>query len=222
MLLCSVQRKVNIWALVRGRDESSISRTVAGVSESHEREISCLVMSTDGRTGVTGIRVFFHLAFWFIAYFKIVQRPRKLVMIVHCKYRSFLCKGSRDSTVRLWDLETCRVSQVFVGHTAPVTCVAMATDDAFVASGCDDKTVKIWSLMLGCVVTDYAEHGSGISTVFVLPDNYSIISMEKLGKARLWSAENGVTTWCVAVQSGIAAMATSGLMVACASTLGTK
>ncbi len=66
------------------------------------------------------------------------------------------------------------------------------------------------------------EHESGISAVFVLPDNYNIISIEKLGRARSWSAETGVTAWSVVVQSGIAAVACSGLIGACASTLGTQ
>jgi WD40 repeat protein len=40
-------------------------------------------------------------------------------------------------------------------HDGPVTCVAIAQDDAFIVSGSVDKTVKVWSISLGIVVTNF-------------------------------------------------------------------
>jgi WD40 repeat protein len=40
--------------------------------------------------------------------------------------------GSRDNTLRLWDLESGEVIATFTGDAA-ITCVAVARDDLFVA-----------------------------------------------------------------------------------------
>jgi WD40 repeat protein len=48
--------------------------------------------------------------------------------------------------LKLWDLESgCELAS-FEGHTAGVTCVAVAPSGRFAVSGSADKTLRVWEL----------------------------------------------------------------------------
>lgn len=50
--------------------------------------------------------------------------------------------GSRDATLRVWDIESGECLHVLVGHLAAVRCVQY--DGRLVVSGAYDYTVKVW------------------------------------------------------------------------------
>lgn len=50
--------------------------------------------------------------------------------------------GSRDATLRVWDIETGQCQHVLVGHLAAVRCVQY--DGRLVVSGAYDYSVKVW------------------------------------------------------------------------------
>lgn len=51
--------------------------------------------------------------------------------------------GSRDATLRVWDIETGNFLHVLVGHLAAVRCVQY--DGRLVVSGAYDCMVKVWN-----------------------------------------------------------------------------
>ena len=54
--------------------------------------------------------------------------------------------GSKDKTLRLWDLERGACVQVLEGHTAIVWSVALTADGTKGLSGSKDKMLRIWDL----------------------------------------------------------------------------
>lgn len=65
------------------------------------------------------------------------------------KPQSWLClfplrvvSGSRDATLRVWDIETGQCLHVLMGHVAAVRCVQY--DGRRVVSGAYDFMVKVW------------------------------------------------------------------------------
>lgn len=50
--------------------------------------------------------------------------------------------GSRDTTLRVWDIESGECLHILVGHLAAVRCVQY--DGRLVVSGAYDFTVKVW------------------------------------------------------------------------------
>jgi WD40 repeat protein len=53
-----------------------------------------------------------------------------------------LVTGSRDRTVRVWNVQTTECTHTLEGHTRPVSCVAF--NDTTITSGSLDVTVRIW------------------------------------------------------------------------------
>ena len=53
-----------------------------------------------------------------------------------------MVSGSRDATLRVWNIESGQCLHILVGHVAAVRCVQY--DGRLVVSGAYDCTVKVW------------------------------------------------------------------------------
>ena len=63
--------------------------------------------------------------------------------------------GSRDATLRLWDLETGETLQTLEGHTDGVSAVAVLADGSRALSGSDDHTLRLWDLETGARLAEF-------------------------------------------------------------------
>ena len=71
--------------------------------------------------------------------------------------------GSRDKTVRVWDLESGECLKVLEGHAGSVDCVALTPDGRKGISGSDDKTVRVWDLESGVCLKVLEGHTNSVS-----------------------------------------------------------
>ncbi len=59
---------------------------------------------------------------------------------------SYVCSGSEDSDIYVWETETGEVKQILKGHTGSVNSVTWTDcNGGMLLSASDDKKLKIWT-----------------------------------------------------------------------------
>jgi WD40 repeat protein len=77
-----------------------------------------------------------------------------------------LASGSRDNTIKLWDVNRGNLRQTLTGHSYSVFSVAFSLDGQTLASGSRDDTIKIWQV---ASLTNTATSSSIKPTQFNIP-----------------------------------------------------
>ena len=98
--------------------------------------------------------------------------------------------GSRDATLRLWDLETGEILRSLV-HTGEINTVAVLADGRRALSGSDNTTLRLWDLKTGETLRILEGHTDGVSAVAVLADGSRALSGSDDHTLRLWDLETG-------------------------------
>ena len=102
-----------------------------------------------------------------------------------------LASGSRDETIRLWDVEKGRHLRTLRGHTLTVYSVAFSPDGQTLASGSADGTIRLWDAATGRHLQTLTGHASSVSSVVFSPDGQTLASGSADGTIRLWDVAIG-------------------------------
>ncbi|ROW12689.1 hypothetical protein VMCG_00628 [Cytospora schulzeri] len=103
--------------------------------------------------------------------------------------------GSRDTTLRVWNIETGVCRNVLVGHQASVRCLEIKGD--IVVSGSYDTTAKVWSISEGRCLHTLQGHYSQIYAIAFDGTRVATGSLDT--SVRIWNANTGE---CQAVLQG--------------------
>ena len=82
----------------------------------------------------------------------------------------FAISGSKDRTIKLWDLEKGLVVGNWTGHEGSVISVAFGPYGKLALSGSADKTVRLWNVRTGRVIETFEGHEYGVTAVAISPD----------------------------------------------------
>ncbi|ETO35373.1 hypothetical protein RFI_01690, partial [Reticulomyxa filosa] len=121
----------------------------------------------------------------------------------------YLCSGSRDNTIRLWDVETSKSLHVFNGHEDGIWCVDISPlqsnnkndnnnkmnnigiiggNGYTICSGSRDKTIRIWDIETTKQFNVFNEHTGYVNSVKYGSNELlnTILSGSDDGSVRLW------------------------------------
>jgi WD40 repeat protein len=94
--------------------------------------------------------------------------------------------GSGDKTLRLWDLETGKLIQRFVGHADMVRNAAFLPGGRRVLSVSYDRTAKVWDVASGRCLYTFTRHRGGVKGVAVAPDGLYVFTVADDGLLFRW------------------------------------
>ena len=121
---------------------------------------------------------------------KIYKDPAVVFSLCFSSDGKTLATGHKDTTVRLWDIETRTAKTTFKGHTDFVVSVCFSPDGKTLVSGSYDKTIRIWDVKTGEHKVTLKGHPALIKNVTYSNDGNTIAS-QCLGEARFWNATTG-------------------------------
>ena len=87
-----------------------------------------------------------------------------------------LASGSKDKTIKLWDLATGEEQATLEGHTDDVYSVAYSPDGKILASCSKDATIKLWDAKTRTGKGTLKGHGGGVSCLAFSPDKTTLAS----------------------------------------------
>ncbi len=103
----------------------------------------------------------------------------------------YVISGSKDKTVRVWQLPggTCR--KVLEGHTDTVIGIAITPDGRRAVSGSEDRTLRVWDLeALKCVAT-LEGHTRSVGSVAITKDGRRALSASWDKSIKVWDVDSG-------------------------------
>jgi WD40 repeat protein len=94
--------------------------------------------------------------------------------------------GSRDNTLRLWDVNGTPIGQPFQGHTDAVLSVAFSPDGQRIVSGSWDNILRLWDVNGTAIGQPFQGHTDAVLLVAFSPDGQHIVSGSQDKTLRLW------------------------------------
>jgi WD40 repeat protein len=103
----------------------------------------------------------------------------------------YALSGSRDMTLRLWEVESGKEVWVFQGHTDPITSVAFSPNGRYALSGSRDMTLRLWEVESGKEVRVFQGHTGLVTSVAFSPDGRYALSGSYDTTLRFWEVASG-------------------------------
>ena len=106
----------------------------------------------------------------------------------------YIASGSRDKTVRVWDVATGKDYYIYRGHNKCVLSVACSPGDgAYIASGDTGGIVQVWEAFTGSTIVSYRGHTRFVRSVSWSSDGQYIASGGDYGDntVQVWQAFSG-------------------------------
>ncbi|CAE6430520.1 unnamed protein product [Rhizoctonia solani] len=103
-----------------------------------------------------------------------------------------LTSGSRDKTLRVWDLKDPPNSLLLEGHTQTIWSVVYSHDGSKLASCSADGTIRIWNPQNGTLAAgEIQAHSERVNTIAFSPDSQYIASGSDDCSIRVWDTRTG-------------------------------
>jgi WD40 repeat protein len=96
-----------------------------------------------------------------------------------------------DATIRMWDVDTGDLRQIFRAQGGPVNDVAFAPDGHHILSAHGDGILRLWDSQDGREIRRFLGHGGEVEAVVFSPDGRTALSGGADQTLRLWDLATG-------------------------------
>jgi WD40 repeat protein len=99
---------------------------------------------------------------------------------------NILVSGSRDKTIKIWDLESGELIRTLKGHQDGVDAIALSPDGEIIASGSTDKTIKLWHLHTGELLGTFTGHANTVTALAFTASGEMLVSGSLDKTIKIW------------------------------------
>lgn len=103
----------------------------------------------------------------------------------------FLLSGSRDQTLKVWQLTNGECLRTLTGHQGSVQALAALAGDRYAISGGVDNLLRLWDLQTGKCLRTLTGHKDTIQSIAVTRDGRFALSGGEEFALRLWDLQTG-------------------------------
>jgi WD40 repeat protein len=165
-------------------------RQVSSALSLDDTAAHALALSLDGETLVTG-------SYRKIKVWRLQGEETKLKHslsahshIVSCLRLSqdgkILISGSRDQTIKVWNLQTGELLRTLKGHSDAVCAIAFSPSGDIIASGSADKTIKIWHLDSSELLGTFTGHTNAVTGLTFTASGEMLVSASLDKTIKIW------------------------------------
>ncbi len=119
------------------------------------------------------------------------EHTEEVVSVAISSDEQFIASGSRDGTLKIWDVRSGRVIRPIDPKAGEIDAVAISPDGKLVASGGVDKLVSIWDVETGKFIKALPGHTEQIQSISFSPDGKQIASSSRDKTVRIWDVSEG-------------------------------
>ncbi|CAG8517216.1 7638_t:CDS:2, partial [Ambispora gerdemannii] len=108
----------------------------------------------------------------------------------------YLATGAEDKQIRIWDIATQKIRNMFQGHEQDIYSLDFSRDGRYIVSGSGDKTARVWDMLSGeelfkLTIEEASQKDAGVTSVAISPDGQYVAagSLDKI--VRVWDARSG-------------------------------
>ncbi|BAY62783.1 serine/threonine protein kinase with WD-40 repeats [Calothrix brevissima NIES-22] len=102
-----------------------------------------------------------------------------------------LASGSRDKTIKFWNLATGKEIDTLEGHSHYVNSLAFSPNGKILASSSHDKTIKLWDVGVAREIYTLQGHSRYVNSVTFSPDGKILASGSHDKTIKLWDMTTG-------------------------------
>ncbi|MDW3211832.1 MAG: caspase family protein [Reichenbachiella sp.] len=123
----------------------------------------------------------------------VIQRGHRAAVrtVVYSPDGKFIATGSRDNSIKLWEVSTGREIRTFLGHINPVNIVAFDPSGRWLASGSSDNSIIIWEVATGKIKQKIEGHDRRVSSLNFNSDGSQLASGGWDRLAYVWRVSTG-------------------------------
>ncbi len=126
----------------------------------------------------------------------VIQRGHRSAVksVAYSPDGKFIATGSRDNSVKLWEVATGREIRTFTGHLSTVNTIAFDPTGKLMATGSSDMSIILWEVATGKEMLRITEHNDRVTSLDFSTDGLELASGGTGRKAYTWNVATGEKT----------------------------
>jgi len=130
-----------------------------------------------------------------------IGKTNRLCSLCFSSDNRFVCTGSYDDDVYVWDIQTGKLTAKLTGHTNTINSVCFSPDGQFICRGSRDGTIRVWDVSrpIPICISTYTDHTKPVNSVCFSPNGLLICSGSSDHMVQIWDVQ---TEKCLATLVG--------------------